>query len=131
MYNELYKSVQSSTWKGYTRTMKHDSKLASIRAALEALESLSSVSAQPAILKGAVFIDMVTLKWIKVAHVAPPGGYVYLSVGPSVGCDRSMGHEAVKESLIDRVGPDLLYFPPGPAAKDAVARIDRLAAAVG
>jgi hypothetical protein len=108
--------------------MKDRNKLAALRANLAAVEELDNMASNEpaAVARGAVFIDMAKLKWIKVAHVRPAGGYVDLAVGPGLGCDVSMHPADVKEAYVDRIGEDLLYFPPGAAAKEAVARINRL-----
>ena len=113
--------------------MKNRSKLNNLSALISEVEALDGKSspAPSAPVLGAVFIDMAKLKWIKVAQVRPNGGYVYLAVGPHGGCDVSMGAAAVKESLIDRVGEDLLYFPPGREANAAKALISRLSKAAG
>jgi hypothetical protein len=113
--------------------MKNRSKLNNLSALISEVEALDGKgSLAPSVpVRGAVFIDMANLKWIKVAQVRPNGGYVYLAVGPHGGSDVSMGPAAVKESFIDRVGEDLLYFPPGREANAAKALISRLSKAAG
>ena len=88
-------------------------------------ELVDSSSPRPeTLLAGAVFFDMKSLCWIKVSGLNST--WAHISVGPRVGCDRSMPVDMANEVYLDAVGESLLYFPPGRAAAAAIRQIKNL-----